>query len=70
MINVKERMTAKNMTAREALINILQENNMTKVNGTNKMNANAKIVIYFPQETTFFTTTTTIPATKASRKMP
>ena len=48
VINVKERMTAKNMTAREALINILQENNMTKVNGTNKMNANAKIVIYFP----------------------
>lgn len=41
-------MTSKNMTAREALINILQENNMTKVNGTNKMNANAKIVIYFP----------------------
>ena len=50
VINVKERMTAKNMTAREALINILQENNMTKVNGTNKMNANAKIVIYFPAE--------------------
>lgn len=48
VINVKERMTAKNMTAREALINILQENNMTRVNGTNKMNANAKIVIYFP----------------------
>lgn len=48
VINVKERMTSKNMTAREALINILQENNMTKVNGTNKMNANAKIVIYFP----------------------
>lgn len=46
--NVKERMTAKNMTAREALISILQEKGMTKVNGTNKLNANAKIVIYFP----------------------
>lgn len=48
VINVKERMTAKNMTAREALINILQEKGMTRVNGTNKLNANAKIVIYFP----------------------
>ena len=41
-------MTAKNMTAREALISILQEKGMTRVNGTNKLNANAKIVIYFP----------------------
>ena len=48
VINVKERMTAKNMTAREALISILQEKGMTKVNGTHKLNANAKIVIYFP----------------------
>ena len=48
VINVKERMTAKNMTAREALISILQEKGMTTVNGTNKLNANAKIVIYFP----------------------
>lgn len=48
VINVKERMTAKNMTAREALISILQEKGMTKVNGTNKLNDNAKIVIYFP----------------------
>ena len=48
VINVKERMTAKNMTAREALISILQEKGMTKVNGTNKLNANAKMVIYFP----------------------
>lgn len=48
VINVKERMTAKNMTAREALISSLQEKGMTKVNGTNKLNANAKIVIYFP----------------------
>ena len=48
VINVKERMPAKNMTAREALISILQEKGMTKVNGTNKLNANAKIVIYFP----------------------
>ena len=48
VINVKERMTAKNMTAREALISILQEKGMTKVNGTNKLNANAKIVVYFP----------------------
>lgn len=43
VINVKER-----MTAREALISILQEKGMTRVNGTNKLNANAKIVIYFP----------------------
>lgn len=48
VINVKERMTAKNMTAHEALISILQEKGMTRVNGTNKLNANAKIVIYFP----------------------
>ena len=48
VINVKERMTAKNMTAREALISILQEKGMTRVNGTNKLTANAKIVIYFP----------------------
>ena len=48
VINVKERMTAKNMTARKALISILQEKGMTRVNGTNKLNANAKIVIYFP----------------------
>lgn len=48
VINVKERMTAKNMTAREALISILQEKGMTRVNGTNKLNANARIVIYFP----------------------
>ena len=48
VINVKERMTAKNMTARQALISILQEKGMTRVNGTNKLNANAKIVIYFP----------------------
>lgn len=48
VINVKERMIAKNMTAREALISILQEKGMTRVNGTNKLNANAKIVIYFP----------------------
>ena len=48
VINVKERMTAKNKTAREALISILQEKGMTRVNGTNKLNANAKIVIYFP----------------------
>ena len=48
VINVKERMTAKNMTAPEALISILQEKGMTRVNGTNKLNANAKIVIYFP----------------------
>lgn len=48
VINVKERMTAKNMTAREALISILQEKGMTRVNGANKLNANAKIVIYFP----------------------
>lgn len=46
--NVKERMSAKSLTAREALIDILQENDMTRVNGSNKLNANARIVIYFP----------------------
>ena len=63
-------MTAKNMTAREALISILQEKGMTRVNGTNKLNANAKIVIYFPAGDYVFTTTTTTPATKASRRTP
>lgn len=48
VINVKERMAAKSMTAREALIDILQEKNMTRINGTNKVNENARIVIYFP----------------------
>lgn len=49
VMNVKERMTAKDMTAREALIDILKEKNMTRVNGSNKNNPNARIVIYFPQ---------------------
>lgn len=37
------------MTAREALITILQENNMTRKDGKNLNNANARVVIYFPE---------------------
>ena len=47
--NVKERMAAQNMTAREALISILQENNMTRKGDKNYANENARIIIYFPQ---------------------
>lgn len=46
--NVKERMTAKDMTAREALIDILEENNMVRTKSPTAINQNAKIVIYFP----------------------
>lgn len=49
VMNVKERMTTKGMSAREALIDILKEKNMTRVNGSNKNNPNARIIIYFPQ---------------------
>ena len=49
VFNVKERMETRGMTAREALIRILQENNMTRTDGKNYNNANARIVIYFPE---------------------
>ncbi len=49
VFNVKERMETRGMTAREALISILQENNMTRKDGKNYNNANARIVIYFPE---------------------
>ncbi len=50
VINVKERMTAKNMTAREALISILQEKGMTRVNGTNKAERQREDCNLFPAE--------------------
>lgn len=49
VFNVKERMETRGMTAREALTSILQENNMTRKDGKNYNNANARIVIYFPE---------------------
>lgn len=49
VMNVKERMKAKGLTAREALIDILQEKNMTRKDGKNGNNPNARIVIYFPE---------------------
>lgn len=49
VMNVKERMEAKGMTAREALIDILQDKNMTRKDGKNGNNPNARIVIYFPK---------------------
>lgn len=49
VMNVKERMNAKNLTARAALIDILQEKNLTRKNGTNGNNPNARVVIYFPE---------------------
>ncbi|BDW74914.1 hypothetical protein BFINE_07090 [Bacteroides finegoldii DSM 17565] len=41
VMNVKERMNAKNLTARAALIDILQEKNLTRKNDTNGNNPNA-----------------------------
>lgn len=50
VFNVKERMEAKGLTARQALVDILKEKGMTRADdGTNKTNANARIVIYFPE---------------------
>lgn len=49
VMNVKERMNAKNLTARAALIDILQEKNLTRKNDTNGNNPNARVVIYFPE---------------------
>ena len=46
---MKERMEAKNLTARAALIDILQEKNLTRKNDTNGNNPNARVVIYFPE---------------------
>lgn len=48
VFNVKERMTAKSMTARQALIDILEENNMVRTKNSSAINQNAKIVVYFP----------------------
>ena len=48
VMNVQKRMNAKGLTARAALIDILQEKNLTRKNGTNGNNPNARVVIYFP----------------------
>lgn len=48
VINVRERMVKDNLSARDALIKILDENKLVRVSSTSATNANAKIVIYFP----------------------
>ena len=48
VINVKERMEKDNLSAREALIKILDENKLVRVSNQNATNATAKIVICFP----------------------
>lgn len=50
VINVKERMENDNLSAREALIKILDENKLVRVSNQNATNATAKIVIYFPAD--------------------
>lgn len=50
VINVKERMEKDNLSAREALIKILDENKLVRVSNQNATNATAKIVIYFPAD--------------------
>lgn len=47
-INVKERMERDNLTAREALIKILDENKLVRVSNKGASNPSARIVIYFP----------------------
>ena len=70
VINVKERMTAKNMTAREALISILQERYDKSKRNQQAERQREDCNLFPPQATTFFTTMTTTPATKASRRTP
>lgn len=48
VFNVKERMTAKSITARQALLDILEENNMVRTKNPSAIKQNARIVIYFP----------------------
>ncbi|WP_417128419.1 DUF4955 domain-containing protein [Phocaeicola sp.] len=48
VINVRERMVKDNLSARDALIKILDENKLVRVSSTSATNASAKIVIYFP----------------------
>ena len=50
VINVKERMEKDNLSAREALIKILDENKLVRGYNQNATNDNAKIVIYFPAD--------------------
>ena len=47
--NVKERMEQENITALEAFTRILDENKLIRKTSANATNANAKIVIYFPE---------------------
>ena len=47
--NVKERMEQENITALEAFTRILDENKLIRKTTANATNANAKIVIYFPE---------------------
>jgi len=47
--NVKERMERENITALEAFTRILDENKLIRKTTANATNANAKIVIYFPE---------------------
>lgn len=48
VINVKERMEKDNLSAREALIKILDENKLVRVSNQNATNATAGVVFYFP----------------------
>lgn len=48
VFDVKKRMTDKNMTARRALLDILEENNMVRTKNPSAIKPNARIVIYFP----------------------
>lgn len=48
VMNVKQRMEEKKMSAREALIDILKEKKMTRDGDKNGNNPTARIVIYFP----------------------
>ena len=47
--DVKKYMTEKNLSAREATIEILKENKMIRFEGNNKNNPEAKVVIYYPE---------------------
>lgn len=49
VVNVKEYMDSKNLSAREAFIEILNENRLVRINGnTTNYNSNVRKVFYFP----------------------
>lgn len=49
VVNVKEYMDSKNLSAREAFIEILNENRLVRINGnTTNSNSNVRKVFYFP----------------------